>query len=202
MEGYFRDLRFDKIFGKMQNILTRNGMRDFFPFSREFGKSSRPTDLMVPGGVLLGILGGGVPLGSPNPDPISDQKMLMSTPVFRPGLQAEIMLLRLARKQQILQIHFEFVYIFFFLAHLELKRLIRSYAPVVPSKTIPDSRPKWAQHIPVFRPKRSKKPYPMVHWCLSIKANKKGWLMIIQLKLLSSISTGRAHRNPTVSTSS
>ena len=86
MEGYFRDLRFDKIFGKMQNILTRNGMRDFFPFSREFGKSSRPTDLMVPGGVLLGILGGGVPLGSPNPDPISDQKMLMSTPVFRPGL--------------------------------------------------------------------------------------------------------------------
>ena len=50
MEGYFREMRFDKIFGKMQNILTRNGMRDFFPFSREFGKSSRPTDLLVPGG--------------------------------------------------------------------------------------------------------------------------------------------------------
>ena len=27
------------------------------------------------GGVLLGILGGGVPPGSPNPDPISDQKI-------------------------------------------------------------------------------------------------------------------------------
>ena len=27
------------------------------------------------GGVLLGILGGGVPPGSPNLDPISDQKM-------------------------------------------------------------------------------------------------------------------------------
>ena len=27
------------------------------------------------GGVLLGILVGGVPPGSPNPDPISDQKM-------------------------------------------------------------------------------------------------------------------------------
>ena len=27
------------------------------------------------GGVLLGILGGGVPPGSSNPDPISDQKM-------------------------------------------------------------------------------------------------------------------------------
>ena len=27
------------------------------------------------GGVLLGILGGGEPPGSPNPDPISDKKM-------------------------------------------------------------------------------------------------------------------------------
>ena len=35
--------------------------------------------------LLLGIIGGGVPPGSPNPDPISDQKMLFSTPVFRPG---------------------------------------------------------------------------------------------------------------------
>ena len=26
------------------------------------------------GGVLLGILGGGMPAGSPNPDPISDQR--------------------------------------------------------------------------------------------------------------------------------
>ena len=36
-------------------------------------------------GMLLGILGGGVPPCSPNPDPISDQKMSFSTPVFRPG---------------------------------------------------------------------------------------------------------------------
>ena len=34
--------------------------------------------------MLLGILSKGVPPGSPNPDPIS-QKMLFSTPVFRPG---------------------------------------------------------------------------------------------------------------------
>ena len=39
-------------------------------------------------GVLLGILGGGVPPGSLSPDPISDQKMSFSTPtpVFRPDL--------------------------------------------------------------------------------------------------------------------
>ena len=40
----------------------------------------------VGGRVLLGILGGSVPPGSPNPDPISDQKMLFSVPVFRPDL--------------------------------------------------------------------------------------------------------------------
>ena len=38
------------------------------------------------GGVLLGILGGGVPPGSSNPDPISDPNMPFSTPVFRPDL--------------------------------------------------------------------------------------------------------------------
>jgi len=32
------------------------------------------------GGVLLGIFGGGVPPASPNPDPISDQKMPFPTP--------------------------------------------------------------------------------------------------------------------------
>ena len=36
-------------------------------------------------GVLLGILGEGVPPGSLSPDPISDQKMSFSTPVLRPG---------------------------------------------------------------------------------------------------------------------
>ena len=39
-----------------------------------------------PGGVLLGIFDGGVPPASPNPDPISDQKMPFPTPVFRPDL--------------------------------------------------------------------------------------------------------------------
>ena len=45
------------------------------------------TETQIPDGAFLGILGGvgGAP-GSPNPDPISDQKMLFFTPVFRPGL--------------------------------------------------------------------------------------------------------------------
>ena len=38
------------------------------------------------GGVLLGIFDSGVPPGSPNPDPISDQNISFSTPVFRPGI--------------------------------------------------------------------------------------------------------------------
>ena len=33
------------------------------------------------------IFGGGVPPASPNPDPISDQKMPFATPVFRPGFK-------------------------------------------------------------------------------------------------------------------
>ena len=31
-------------------------------------------------GVLVGILGGGVPLGSPNPEPFSDQEISLLTP--------------------------------------------------------------------------------------------------------------------------
>ena len=36
--------------------------------------------------VLLGILGGDVPPGSPNPDPISGQNTSFFTPGFRLGL--------------------------------------------------------------------------------------------------------------------
>ena len=45
---------------------------------------------------------------------------------------------------------------FLVLTSLELKRQIRSYTPIAPLKAIPDSRPKWAKSIPVFRPKRPK----------------------------------------------
>ena len=41
---------------------------------------------VTPQRFLLGILDGGVPPGSPNLDPISDEKMsYFFTPVFRPG---------------------------------------------------------------------------------------------------------------------
>ena len=80
---------------------------------REKTKLSFISQLYVsrpPGAVLLGILGGAVPPGSPNPDPYFRPKNvifhtcfqtrpLKSIPVFRPGPQAEIMLslLRLER---------------------------------------------------------------------------------------------------------
>ena len=100
-------------------------------------------------------------------------KMLFSTPVFRPDLQSPYTFpdlaltqklcnhfsLRLERKQKhktFLQMHFKFAYFYFFLIHLELKGLIRSHTPVVPSKTIPDSRSKWAQCIPVSDQRRPK----------------------------------------------
>ena len=52
------------------------------------GRVARRTDTRGGGGggVLLGFFGRGVPSGSPNPDPISDQNIPFSTPVFRPGL--------------------------------------------------------------------------------------------------------------------
>ena len=49
--------------------------------------------------------------------------------------------------------------IFLFLAYSFGIETINTFIhSVVPSKTIPDSRPKWAKCIPVFRPKRRKNP--------------------------------------------
>ena len=45
--------------------------------------------------------------------------------------------------------------LYFVLIHLELKRYM--YTPVVSSKTIPDSRPKWAK---CFQAKKAQKSYP------------------------------------------
>ena len=101
-------------------------------------------------GLLLGILGGGVPLGYPNPDPIPDQK----TVIFRTLFQTSPLFINITCTQirtstkRFLKIHFEFAYNSFFLIHLELKRQILSYTLVFPSKTILDSRQKWINLYP------------------------------------------------------
>ena len=127
--------------------------------------------VFIPGEVLLGILGGGVPPCSPNLDRISDQKnvifhthfqtrLLKSLPVFRPGIQAEIMLslLSLEPKQKHSLNPFG-IRIFLFLSNsCGIETIITFMTPVVLPKTTPDFRPKWARCIPVFRPKRRKNP--------------------------------------------
>ena len=89
------------------------------------------------GGVLLGVLVGVVPPGSPDPDPISDQKMYFSTLVFRLDLENPYPFLDLAFRQKLFYHYLnwradkkntsnphdlEFSYFSFFPIHLELKR--------------------------------------------------------------------------------
>ena len=62
--------------------LTKRGLT----FSNNPDGSAYQPKKAAPGGVLLAILDGGVLPGSPNPDPIQDQKMYFSVPVFRPVL--------------------------------------------------------------------------------------------------------------------
>ena len=65
-------------------------------------------------------------------------------------------LLTLERKQTNSSNSFR-IRIFFFLSYsFGMEAIDFSYILVVPSKTIPDSRLKWAECIPVFRPKRRK----------------------------------------------
>ena len=88
------------------------------------------------------------------PQPFSHQTSKIHTCFQTSGLQAEIMwlsLLRLERKQNSSSNPFR-IRIFLFLSYsLEMETINFSYIPIVP-----DSRPKWAQCIPVFRPKRCK----------------------------------------------
>ena len=67
-------------------------------------------------------------------------------------------LLRLERKQNNYSNPFR-IRIFLFLSYSSGIETISTFIhSVVPSKTQPDSRPKWAKCIPVFRPKRRKNP--------------------------------------------
>ena len=58
----------------------------FVKESRDEGSNVKGSKTPRGGGVLLGILGGGLLPRSPNPDPISDEKMSFLPPVFRPDL--------------------------------------------------------------------------------------------------------------------
>ena len=97
------------------------------------------------GRVLLGILGGGEPPSSLTPGLISNQKNCHFPRPF------SILDFRQKLCHRIRNISFSFLFI-----NLELKRQIRSYATFFPSKTIANSKPKWAKCIPVFRPKKRK----------------------------------------------
>ena len=129
---------------------------------------------MWAGGVLLGILGGGVPSGSSNPHPISDQKMqtihtrfqtrpLKSIPVFRPGLYAEIMLsiLRLGRKHKNYSNLFG-IRMFLFLSYSfgieTIKMLIHSSNSLENPTRFQNNM---AKVYTCFQTKTAQKPYPM-----------------------------------------
>ena len=119
----------------------------------------------------MGILGGGVAAcflkSSPNFRPKNvifhtrfQTRPLKSMSVFRPGLligtNYVIITWPLERKQKIIQMHFEFA-CFLFLSYSFGNETLNTFThSVVPSKTIPDSRPKTAKCIPIFRPKRRK----------------------------------------------
>ena len=67
-------------------------------------------------------------------------------------------LLRLERKQNNYSNPFPILIFFFFSYSFGIETINTFIHSVIHSKTIPDSRPKWAKFIPVFRPKRRKNP--------------------------------------------
>ena len=90
------------------------------------------------------ILGGGEPPCSLTPGLISDKKshfprLFQSWPLGRNYVKEFA--------------NSSFCFLFF---NLELKRLIRACTAFFPSKTTPNSKPKLAKCIPVFRPKKRK----------------------------------------------
>ena len=111
-------------------------------------------------GVPLEILGGGIPPYSLNPDPISDQKCHFPYPfadlAFRQKLCHHYLDKRADKKIKFFKsISYSHISLSFLLIYPPPPP-----PPQVPSKTIPDSRPKWAKFIPVFGPKKAQKPYP------------------------------------------
>ena len=92
-------------------------------------------------------------------------------------------LLRLERKQKKYSNPIR-IRIFLFLSYsFEIETINTFIHSVVLSKTIPDSRPKWAKCIPVFRPKRRKNP---TRWgCTYLYSSYKGVPPRIKYRLSS-----------------
>ena len=95
------------------------------------------------GGILLEILGGGVPPGSSNPD---RQKLYYHYVDYS------------ANKKNI-QIHFEFAYFSFFPYSFGMETINTFIHSVVSSKTIPDSRPNGQSAYP-FSDQHGQSVYP------------------------------------------
>ena len=88
-------------------------------------------------------------------------RTIKSIPIFRPGLYPEIMLslIRLECKPKKNSSNPTGIRILFFLSYsFGIETISTFIHSLVPSKTIPDSKPKWAKCIPVFRPKQRKNP--------------------------------------------
>ena len=89
----------------------------------------------------MGILVGGVPPSSPNPNSISDQKLVIFHTSFQTQRKQNYVIITQIRipTKRFLKIHFEFPYFSFFLTHLELKQQIRSCTHVFPRIPYPNS---------------------------------------------------------------
>ena len=128
----------------------------------------------LPGGVPLGIFGGGVParFSKSRPDfrPKNvifhtrfQTRPLKSIPVFRPGLQVEIMLslLRLERKQNNSSNSF-LIRIFFFLSYSFGIQTIKTFVHSRSSlKNHTRFQSKMGKDYTRFQTKTAQKPYPM-----------------------------------------
>ena len=88
------------------------------------------------------------------PHPCSDRASKIHT-LFQTCPLRNYVIIALIRRptKGFLKSHFEFAYYPFYFIHLKQRWKIRSYTPVVPSKTKTRFRQKWAKSIPVFRPK-------------------------------------------------
>ena len=81
--------KIDALFNEILPVVMHDGKTD----QNHLGAEGRA--------VLLRILQGGVLAGSPNPDPISDQKLAFSTPIFRPDILSPYPFSDLAFRQKV-----------------------------------------------------------------------------------------------------